>query len=92
MPTDRGDYRWVRSISRPIRLANGATRWHVVLVDVDDHRQAQEALRENQRRFYQLAENVDEAFWLTSATLMPVTIESVRQLLTSGFLNSVSAA
>ena len=29
------------------------------------------------------------AFWLTSVTLMPVTIESVRQLLTSGLPNSV---
>ena len=32
------------------------------------------------------------AFWLTSLTLMPTTIESVRQLFTSGCLNSDLAA
>src|SRR6185437_5039812 len=32
------------------------------------------------------------AFWLTSLTLMPTTIDSVRQLLTSGRLNSDFAA
>ena len=32
------------------------------------------------------------AYWLTSLTLMPTTIDRVRQLLTSGFLNSDFAA
>ena len=32
------------------------------------------------------------AFWLRSETLMPTTMESVRQLLTSGLPNSLLAA
>ena len=32
------------------------------------------------------------AFWLTSLTLMPTTIDSVRQLFTSGLPNSDFAA
>ena len=32
------------------------------------------------------------AFWLTSLTLMPTTIDKVRQLLTSGLPNSDFAA
>jgi len=43
--TDGESYRWVRSIAHPSRLENGSLRWHGVLVDIDDRKAAEEALR-----------------------------------------------
>ncbi len=44
--TESGDYRWVRSIARPIRRSDDVTRWHGVLVDISAQMQAEAALRE----------------------------------------------
>ncbi|MCP3902542.1 MAG: PAS domain-containing protein [Planctomycetes bacterium] len=40
--TDDGDYAWVRSVSRPIRLDGGGARWHVVLIDVTERKRVEE--------------------------------------------------
>ncbi|MHC5114082.1 MAG: sensor histidine kinase [Planctomycetota bacterium] len=38
---DDGEYAWVRSVSRPIRLDTGAHRWHVVLIDVTERKRVE---------------------------------------------------
>ena len=39
---DDGDDRWVRSVSRPLRLPDGIVRWHVVLTDISEQKRAAE--------------------------------------------------
>jgi PAS domain S-box-containing protein len=44
-----GVYRWVRSRVEPLRDAHGrVVRWYALMVDVDDEKKAQEALRASQ--------------------------------------------
>ena len=35
---DNGNYTWVRSLGRGIHLGDGATCWHVVLIDINEHK------------------------------------------------------
>ncbi|MBC8204341.1 MAG: PAS domain S-box protein, partial [FCB group bacterium] len=43
--TNSGEYKWVRSIGRPKLMENGSIRWQGVLIDVDEHRRAEERIR-----------------------------------------------
>ncbi len=112
--TESGEYKWVRSVGQAIRLADGWTRWHGVLIDISEQKRTEQALQrahdelerrvrertaelaaateratreleqrkevdralhENERRFRQMAENIDEVLWLTdwkSKTLLYV--------------------
>lgn len=59
--------RWVQSSARPLRDATGRIRGGVTIFrDVTRQRQAEEALRESESRFRELADNVDEVFWIMS--------------------------
>lgn len=51
---DSGQYRWVRSIGNPRRLADGSVLWDGVALDVTDRRDAVEAL---QRTLKQVRQN-----------------------------------
>lgn len=42
---DDGGYRWIRSISRPIRRPGGIVRWHVLLVNIEDRKRNEFVLR-----------------------------------------------
>jgi two-component system sensor histidine kinase/response regulator len=50
----------------------GESLYVVSLRDITEHRQAQSALRESEERFRQLAENIEDVFWLL--TLVPLKI------------------
>ncbi|NQS97594.1 MAG: PAS domain S-box protein, partial [candidate division Zixibacteria bacterium] len=43
--TNSGEYKWYRSIGRPILMEDGRIRWQGVLIDVDEHRRAEERIR-----------------------------------------------
>ena len=63
-----GEYRWHLSRAAPHRHASGEIeRWVGTCTDVDDLKRADAALRESESRFRDIAENIREVFWLTSA-------------------------
>jgi hypothetical protein len=63
----RGDevYRWLQIRGKPLRSADGAViRWCLLLVDIDDHRRAAEALRASERDVRLIVDSIP-AFILT---------------------------
>ncbi len=55
--TDDGSYRWIRALGRPQIMDHERTRWHVLLVDITEHRRAAEALHESRERYRALVES-----------------------------------
>src|SRR5215813_6990739 len=63
-----GSYRWFLCRALPARDAEGRiVRWAGSLVDIDDLVRAEEALRESESRFRQLAESLPQLVWTCRA-------------------------
>ena len=62
-----GEVRWLRYLARPERDAAraGVVRIHGAVLDVTERKLGREVLEESERRFRQLAENIQEGFWLS---------------------------
>jgi|GEM_PF-1432697 len=58
-----GDIRDVEIFSTPIRI-QGKVFLHLIIHDITERRQAEEALRESEEKFRSLAENIQDVFWL----------------------------
>jgi len=58
MRTPSGDVRWMNLRGRPSALADGATRWDVVALDITDRKRADETLREQEGRLRAIAETL----------------------------------
>ncbi|TAG72576.1 MAG: PAS domain S-box protein [Oscillatoriales cyanobacterium] len=63
-----GEIRWIRDRAFPIRNQGGEI-YRVVGIaeDISQAKQAEKAIRESEERFRQLAENIQDSFWLVSA-------------------------
>jgi PAS domain S-box-containing protein len=64
-----GSYRWFLTRALPIRDENGAiVRWFGTNTDVTDQVEAENALRDSEARFRELADNMSQFAWTADAT------------------------
>jgi PAS domain S-box-containing protein len=68
--TKDGEVRWIRDRGFPIRDQSGQIcRFAGVADDITERKLVENALRESEERFRQIAENIHEVFWLRSPDL-----------------------
>jgi PAS domain S-box-containing protein len=59
-----GRYRWFEVRGEPLRAHDGRVlSWYGVLIDIDDRRRAEEALRESEYKLRQIIETVPSLLW-----------------------------
>ncbi|MBL9026064.1 MAG: PAS domain-containing protein [Myxococcales bacterium] len=56
---------WIEGRSIPAKEPDGAVVWHGFIHDVTARLQAETALRVSEMKFRELAENIEDVFWLT---------------------------
>jgi PAS domain S-box-containing protein len=61
----KGVHKWVRTIGHPVAEQGRVTRLAGSFQDITAFRQVEESLRESEERLRQMAENIDEVFWMT---------------------------
>ena len=65
-----GEYRWFLNRTVPLRDEQGKiVKWYGTATDIEDRKRAEEALRESEEKFRQLAENVREVVWMTTPAM-----------------------
>lgn len=59
-----GQHRWFNVRGEPLRATDGTVlRWYGLLIDVDDKKRAEEALRESEQKLRQIIETVPSLLW-----------------------------
>ncbi len=56
--SDFGDERWIRSVARPRRMANGEIVWDGLTLDITEQKRAEEVLRETEQRLQSIVNNL----------------------------------
>lgn len=63
-----GAWRWIACHAQPRWSQDGRYLGHVgLMVDIDDRKQAEQALRQSEAKFRELAENIRDVFWMLDA-------------------------
>src|SRR5581483_229430 len=63
-----GAWRWIECYAEPRLSPAGVYLGHVgIILDITDRRQMEEALRRSEEKFRQIAENIQEVFWMMNA-------------------------
>jgi PAS domain S-box-containing protein len=61
-----GEYRWFVVRTVPLRDHRGhIVKWYGTSADIEDRKRANDALRQSEEKFRQIAENIREVFWMT---------------------------
>src|ERR1700694_4761435 len=61
-----GQYRWFAVSGAPLKAGDGRVlRWYGVMIDIDDRRKAEEAIRESEYKLRQIIETVPGHLWST---------------------------
>jgi PAS domain S-box-containing protein len=83
-----GQYRWFAVGGAPLKAGDGRVlRWYGVLIDIDDRRKSEEALRENEYKLRQIIDTVPGPIWSTG----PDGSEDKEAEVQPGFLARVRA-
>jgi len=65
-----GEYRWFLVRTMPLADAQGnIVKWYGTSTDIEDRKRAEDALRQSEEKFRQLAENIREVFWMTTPAM-----------------------
>jgi PAS domain S-box-containing protein len=65
-----GEYRWFLVRTVPLRDEQGEiVKWYGTSTDIEDRKRAEDALRESEEKFRQLAENIREVVWMTTPAM-----------------------
>ena len=65
-----GAFRWFLIRTVPLRDEQGhIVKWYGTSTDIEDRKRAEDALRESEEKFRQLAENIREVFWMTTPAM-----------------------
>jgi PAS domain S-box-containing protein len=70
-----GRYRWFEVRGEPLRASDGTVlSWYGVLIDIDDRRTAEEALRESEYKLRQIIDTVPGLIWSTGSDGEPTHV------------------
>ena len=62
-----GQYRWFAVSGAPLKAGDGRVlRWYGVMIDIDDRRKAEEAIREREYKLRQIIDTVPGLIWSTA--------------------------
>ncbi len=62
-----GKIKWLQGSSRPKLRDNGEIAWHGVVIDISDRKLAEEALRQSEERFQEIASTINQLFFIRCA-------------------------
>jgi PAS domain S-box-containing protein len=61
--TPAGKLKWLYASSRPERRENGEIAWYGIVLDISDHKQAEEALRQSEERWQLAISGSNDGIW-----------------------------
>jgi PAS domain S-box-containing protein len=61
-----GSIKWIYGSSKPVEKPDGSIVFSGVLLDITQRKEAKQDLQEREEKFRQMAENIEEVFWMTN--------------------------